>query len=111
MPPSPGFSIPDGDPSGDPDLDALLRFVGILREARRQQGLTLRDLNGMMGINFAHLSRAERGLTQPGVVVLLRWCRALGLQFGEVWQQASGEVSPHHRLDEDPRDLVSLPPI
>lgn len=83
--------MPDGPPSGDPDLDVLLRFVGILRDSRQQQGLTLRDLTGRMGINFAHLSRAERGLTQPGLVVLLRWCRALGLRFGDVWRKASGE--------------------
>lgn len=88
---SPGSLKPDGAPSGDPDLDILLRIVEILREARRQQGLTLRDLTQKMGIDFAHLSRAERGLTQPGFVVLLRWCRALGLQFGDVWRQSSGE--------------------
>ncbi len=91
MPPFPGSSIPDGTPSGDPDLDVLLKFVRILRDTRRHKKLTLRDLTGKMGINFAHLSRAERGLTQPGLVVLLRWCRALDLQFGEVWRQSSGE--------------------
>ena len=91
MPPSPGSSLPDGVPSGDPDLDVLLKIVDILRETRRQKDLTLRDLTGIMGINFAHLSRAERGLTQPGLVVLLRWCRALDLRFGDVWRQSSGE--------------------
>jgi transcriptional regulator with XRE-family HTH domain len=91
MQPSPGLSPPDGVPSGDPDLDALLRLIGILRASRQQQQLTLRDLTEKMGIDFAHLSRAERGLTQPGLVVLLRWCRALGLKFEDVWRQASGE--------------------
>ena len=92
MPSLSGLSTPDGVPSGDPDLDVLLWIISILRDARRKQGFTLRDLTGKMGISYGHLSRAERGLTQPGPVVLLRWCRALGLQFGDGWRQASGEV-------------------
>lgn len=92
MPFSPGLSDLDGNPSGDPNLDVLLRIVEILREARQQQGLTLRDLTEKMGINYAHLSRSERGLTQPGFVVLMRWCSALGLQFGEVWRQVSSQI-------------------
>ena len=91
MPLSSGLSTPDGIPSGDRDLDVLVWIISILREARHEQGFTLRDLPGKMGISYAHLSRAERGLAQPGLVVLLRWCRALDLKFGDVWRQAEGE--------------------
>lgn len=55
------------------------------REAR---GLTLRDLEKITGVNNAHLSRAERGLSEPGIVVLRRWCRALGLEFELVSKEA-----------------------
>ena len=91
MPSASGSSTPDGVPSGDPDIDLLLEIVFILRETRLQKKLTLRDLSQMMGISYAHLSRAERGLSQPGLWVLLRWCRALDLKFGKVWKQVSGE--------------------
>lgn len=81
----------DANPSGDPDMDVLLGIVSILREKRRERGLTLRDLNGKMGIAYSYLSRAERGLSQPGLVVLLRWCRALDLRLADVLIQASGD--------------------
>ena len=80
----------DGNPSGDPDLDMLLKIVAILRESRLRQGLTLREMTEKMGISYAHLSRAERGLTQPGFVVILRWCKALNVEFGEVWRSVGG---------------------
>ena len=86
-----GTSPLDGVPSGDPDIDLLLKMLLILRETRLKKKLTLRDLTQVMGISYAHLSRAERGLSHPGLLVLLRWCRALDLKFGEVWLEVSGE--------------------
>jgi transcriptional regulator with XRE-family HTH domain len=91
MPFASGSSSLDGIPSGDPGIDILMRIVSVLRETRLEKKLTLRDLTQIMGISYAHLSRAERGLSHPGLLVLLRWCRALDLKFGEVWQQTSGE--------------------
>ena len=79
-----GSILPDGNPSGDPDVTVVLKMVTILRDARIEKGLTLRDLKDKMGISYAHLSRAERGLSHPGIVVLLRWCRALELSFEEI---------------------------
>ena len=104
MPLAAGSSTPDGVPSGDPDLDVLMKFVGILRDTRHQRGLTLRDLTGKMGINFAHLSRAERGLTQPGLVVLMRWCRALNLRFEDVWRQSADESKLTEKTRRSPCD-------
>ncbi|WP_425602314.1 helix-turn-helix domain-containing protein [Luteolibacter yonseiensis] len=64
-------------------------MVKFLRETRIEKGLTLRDLTEEMGVSYSHLSRAERGLSQPGLVVLLRWCRALDFPFGHLWEIAS----------------------
>ena len=88
MPSKTGSSLPDGNPSGDPDVAVVLKIVTLLRETRLQKGLTLRDLKDVMGISYAHLSRAERGLSHPGLVVLLRWCRALDLSFEEIIREA-----------------------
>lgn len=77
--------------SSDPDEAYLRRFLLQLKHEREAQGLTLRDLEKMMGVNNAHLSRAERGLSEPGIVVLRRWCRALGLQFENICQEAVGD--------------------
>jgi transcriptional regulator with XRE-family HTH domain len=74
--------------SGDPDEAYLHRFLTILKGEREARGMTLRDLEKIMGVSNAHLSRAERGLSEPGVVVLRRWCRALELEFDTICRQA-----------------------
>lgn len=80
-------------PSGsdDPDEAYLRRFVLRLKEERIARGMTLRDLEKSTGINNAHLSRAERGLTEAGVVVLRRWCRALDLTFEDICLEIAEE--------------------
>jgi transcriptional regulator with XRE-family HTH domain len=76
-----GETLTVDSPSGDPDVDRLLRIVAALHSERIAKGLTLRQLSKMINVDFTHLSRSERGLTQPGLVVLLRWCRALDLEI------------------------------
>ncbi len=63
----------------------------MLKDKREAQGMTLRDLEKVMAVSNGHLSRVERGLSEPGVVILRRWCRALGLEFGEVCRAAEKE--------------------
>jgi len=77
--------------SGDPDEAYLRRLVLKLKEKREALGMTLRDLEKVMAVSNGHLSRAERGLTEPGIVVLRRWCRALGMEFEEVCRVAEQE--------------------
>lgn len=67
--------------SSDPDEAYLRRFLQRLKREREQRGMTLRDLEKLTGVSNAHLSRAERGISEPGIVVLRRWCRALDLEF------------------------------
>ena len=50
--------------------------------------MTLRDLEKATGVSNGHLSRAERGLSEPGIVVLRRWCRALNLEFETVCRES-----------------------
>jgi transcriptional regulator with XRE-family HTH domain len=75
-------------PSGDPDVDRLLRIVAALHAERIVKGLTLRKLSKLIQVDFTHLSRAERGLTQPGLVVLFRWCRALDLEIETLFRDS-----------------------
>lgn len=77
--------------SGDPDEAYLRRLVLKLKERREARGMTLRDLEKVMAVSNGHLSRAERGLSEPGVVILRRWCRALELEFKEVCWVAEQE--------------------
>lgn len=81
-------SASKGAPEGDEDLRFLAGIVAILAAERKSQGITLRDLGADTGYNPGYYSRAERGLTEPGIVSLCRWCGALGLDFVAVAQQA-----------------------
>jgi hypothetical protein len=69
----------------------LLRFVLMLKEKREALEMTLRDLEKLITVSNGHLSRVECGLSEPGVVIQRRWCRALGLEFGEVCKAAEQE--------------------
>ncbi len=74
--------------SGDKDLRFLAVIVAVLAKERQSKGITLRELAADTGYNPGYYSRAERGLTEPGVVSLCRWSRALGLDFVEVARRA-----------------------
>lgn len=78
-------------PIGDEDLRFLADIVAILAMERQSKGITLRELGAETGYNSGYISRAERGLTQPGVVSLCKWSRALGLDFVEVAQRVKVE--------------------
>lgn len=82
---------PPRDPSsGDLDVDRLLKMVSLIHSKRLSRGLTLRELSKMVNIDFTHLSWAERGVTQPGLVVLMRWCRALDLEIEDLFRDSQG---------------------
>ncbi|MBK1883330.1 helix-turn-helix transcriptional regulator [Luteolibacter pohnpeiensis] len=55
-----------------------------LREARRVQGLTLRELSGMSGIDAGMISRAERGERWPSLAALLDLSKALDVKVSEI---------------------------
>lgn len=80
---------------GDVDLRFLADIVAILATERKSRGISLRELAAETSYNAGYYSRAERGETQPGLVSLCRWCRALGLDFVEVAQRVKDE----RRLD------------
>lgn len=42
-----------------------MEFGDQIRQLRRRQGLTLRELAGLVGINFTYLSKIETGSGQP----------------------------------------------
>jgi transcriptional regulator with XRE-family HTH domain len=90
MPSGHGEKHSSDTPSGDPDVDRLLRIVAALHAIRMAKGLTLRKLSKLIQVDFTHLSRSERGLTQPGLVVLLRWCRALDLEIETLFRDSRG---------------------
>jgi transcriptional regulator with XRE-family HTH domain len=50
-----------------------------LRDERMRRGLTQEALAWDIGVQACQLSQWERGLKDPGLRSLMRWCGALGL--------------------------------
>jgi transcriptional regulator with XRE-family HTH domain len=87
-------SASDEPASGDEDVRFLAEIVAILAKARIDKGVSLRELGDWIGYDPGYLSRAERNLTQPGVVPLRRWCRALGTDFVDIALRVRDEQPP-----------------
>jgi len=83
-----GKPSPEDPASDDPDVERVRRMVEILKAQRLAQGLTLRQLSKSMQVDFTHISRSERGFAQPGLVILLRWCRALGMEIESLFRES-----------------------
>jgi len=65
-------------------LALVRRVVDRLRQARRDQGLTLRELSSMSGIDAGMISRAERGERWPSLAALLDLSKALDVKISKV---------------------------
>lgn len=56
------------------------RIGAAIREARTDQGMTLRDLSAKCGINYGNLCRIEAGRLNTTIDSLAAICEALGIQ-------------------------------
>lgn len=64
-----------------------------LREAREEQGLSIRQLAKRSGLPTEQLSRAERGISEPSFRTLARVCDGLGVSIGEFFGGSRGSTS------------------
>lgn len=73
---------------------ALLRRVigAVLREVRRRQGRTLRDVAEAAGVSLPYLSEVERGTKEPSSEILAAICRALGLPLTDLLDEVRREL-------------------
>src|SRR3990170_3542382 len=65
-----------------------------LRNVRRRQGLTLRQVAESAGVTESFLSQVERDIASPSIATLRRIAVALGMSIGEILDQAG----PHGQL-------------
>ncbi|WP_299446980.1 helix-turn-helix domain-containing protein [uncultured Phycicoccus sp.] len=56
----------------------------VLREARRAQGRTLRDVAGSAAVSLGYLSEIERGTKEASSELLASVCDGLGLSLSEL---------------------------
>jgi|SRR5579871_5386479 len=96
-----------------------------VRAHRARLGMTARDLAAATELSPGFISQLERGLTNPSVATLLRICRVLNVQIGDLFtetrstrrlvrrsERAVYEVTAagfeEARISVDPRGLVEL---
>jgi transcriptional regulator with XRE-family HTH domain len=66
--------------------DRLKSETTRLREWRLQEGLTLDEVAGLVGVSIAMLSRAERGQRQLAPLTKVQIARRLGLPVRELFE-------------------------
>jgi transcriptional regulator with XRE-family HTH domain len=65
----------------------------ILRQARREAGLSSRDLERLTGMSTASLSQIETGVRRdPGFRTVLRVARAIGISMEEIARRLEGHA-------------------
>ena len=77
----------------------------VLRDARRQQGRTLREVSSVARVSLGYLSEVERGQKEASSELLASVCTGLGLSLSEVLELVRERVERVETLSAP----VSLP--
>ena len=72
----------------------LRREIGdVLRDARQQQGRTLREVSGAARVSLGYLSEVERGQKEASSELLSSICEALEVPMSQVLREVSDRVA------------------
>lgn len=77
----------------------------VLRELRRDQGRTLRDVSTAAQVSLGYLSEIERGEKEASSELLSGICDALGLPLSQMLELVTDRVAASEQL----REPVRLP--
>lgn len=67
-------------------------FLKLLREARRQSGLTQEELAKRLGQTQSFVSKCERGERRIDVIELRHFCAAIGISLPNFLDQVTKEL-------------------
>ena len=82
------------------------RLLGdVLRDARMQRGLTLREVSAAARVSLGYISEIERGQKEASSVLLASLCAALDMPLSDVLRDVSDLVA----LEEAAAGLTRLP--
>lgn len=82
----------------------LRRELGdVLREQRREQGRTLREVSATAAVSLGYLSEVERGEKEASSELLGAICSALGLPLSDVMGLVSDRIAIAEALTEPVR--------
>src|SRR6476659_480530 len=79
----------------------LRRLLGdVLRERRRDQGRTLREVSGAARVSLGYLSEVERGQKEASSELLGSICEALEVPLSEVLREVSDNLALAEAVSE-----------
>jgi transcriptional regulator with XRE-family HTH domain len=88
----------------------LRRLLGdVLREHRREQGRTLREVSAAARVSLGYLSEVERGQKEASSELLGSICEALEVPLSEVLRDVSDNLALAEALQELPLVPVGAP--
>jgi len=88
----------------------LRRLLGdVLREHRREQGRTLREVSAAARVSLGYLSEVERGQKEASSELLGSICEALEVPLSEVLRDVSDNLALAETLQELPQVPVAAP--
>ena len=70
----------------------------VLRDARRQQGRTLREVSSVARVSLGYLSEVERGQKEASSELLASICGALAVPLSSVLHEVSERVAAAENL-------------
>lgn len=75
----------------------MARKIGeVLRQARQEAGLSIRDLERLTGMASAAISQVENGVRRdPGFSTVLRLARATGISLDDLVVRIEGRTTSH----------------
>ena len=76
-------------------------FAERLKTLRQKKKLSQTELGKMVGLHFTHISRYERGLSQPGANKLQKVAEALGVTADYLIEGKINEVAKAKLEDKD----------
>jgi transcriptional regulator with XRE-family HTH domain len=89
----------------------LRRLLGdVLRERRRDQGRTLREVSSSARVSLGYLSEVERGQKEASSELLGSICEALEVPLSEVLREVSDNLALAEAVSEGTAPLVAPAP-
>ena len=93
-------------------MTVLRHEIGdVLRQSRRSQGRTLREVSSAARVSLGYLSEVERGQKEASSELLAAICSALSLPLSVVLREVSDRIAVHERVavpDTVPPELAEL---
>jgi transcriptional regulator with XRE-family HTH domain len=81
----------------------------VLRDARRQQGRTLREVSSMARVSLGYLSEVERGQKEASSELIASICGALEMPLSSVMHKVTERVAAAEGLGPVPEVEVEVP--